>query len=175
MKKFFLLVCIPVFSISRAQDNPFTFNEVVKVDSVERATLYNRAKRWIDSSYASAQSVIQTDDSINKIIVVKAAFIVHVSDGFVRDGGNVRYTLSIQCKDGRYKITLADFIHHHGSSDLGDGGDLNKTKPSCSPLDLPKYYWHQIKEQATEHRDHLISSIKSALGFNRMLIQNNDW
>jgi len=170
-----ILFSFIALTAARAQDTPFTYTEIVKVDSVNRETLYLRVKNWIDSTYTSAKSVLQTDNRDSGLVILKAAFIVHVTDGFDRDGGNVTYLLSIQCKDGRYKLSLSDFIHHHGTSDLGDGGDLNRPKANCSPLNLPKYYWHQIKDQAAERRNKLIASVKSMLGSTPQTVKPDNW
>ena len=68
MKGLILLPLLLLLKFATAQDTPFTYNEVVKVDSVSKVKLYALAKKWIDSTYASPQKVIQLDDKENATV-----------------------------------------------------------------------------------------------------------
>ena len=175
VKNMIIVLLMLVGVVAAAQDTQFTYSEVVLVDSVSRQKLFERAQLWVDSTYSSPHSVIKINDKVNATLVLTAAFVVHVTDGFVRDGGHVKYTITLQCKDGRYKLIIADFKHYRGTSDLADGGDLNRSRPACSLLNIPRYYWHQIKDQAADHRNNLIASIKLVLGSTPLKKAGDDW
>ena len=44
------------------------YTGVIQVDSVDKSTLYTRAKKWFIDNYKSAKDVIQLDDKIVCIV-----------------------------------------------------------------------------------------------------------
>lgn len=171
----FVLLVLITYNVT-AQDSTFTISKVVKVDSVLKEALYTRAKLWIATSYNSAQNVIQLDDKENNTIVVKALFSVTASAGLMsrQEEGLVKYTLTIQCKDGRYKYTLEDFIHEC-TVGYGSGGNLNNKKPDCGNFSLPKAGWEDIKSQAVSYANHLELSIEEGMNNSPKTSKSNDW
>jgi len=91
-------------------DGKITYTDVVKVDSVSKDELYNRAKRWFVDNYNSSKDVIQLDDKENGEIIAKGFFEefwqVTAYSGM---NVNVWQKIQIQIKDGRYKYEITDF------------------------------------------------------------------
>jgi hypothetical protein len=74
------------------------------------------------------------------------------------DNGNVAYTLTISCKDGKYKITITDFIH---TGKNGSGGELELKEPKCTKNALSLNSWALIKTQTNDKITQLIKNIKT--------------
>jgi hypothetical protein len=74
------------------------------------------------------------------------------------DNGNVAYTLTIACKDGKYKITITDFIH---TGKNGSGGELELKEPKCTKNALSLSSWNLIKTQTNDKITQLIKNIKT--------------
>jgi hypothetical protein len=74
------------------------------------------------------------------------------------DNGNVSYTLTIACKDGKYKITITDFIH---TGKNGSGGELELKEPKCTKNALSLNSWALIRTQTDEKIIQLIRNIKT--------------
>jgi len=79
------------------------FQEVYKVPKMSKQQIYDRALAWTAESFVDAKSVIQMNDrDVGKIIGRGTARF-----GF---GTPAEYTMIIEAKDGRYRVTFKDFI-----------------------------------------------------------------
>jgi hypothetical protein len=74
------------------------------------------------------------------------------------DNGIANYTLTIACKDGKYKITITDFIH---SAKNGNGGELENKEPKCTKAALLLSSWGAIKNQTNDKIVSLMNNIKT--------------
>jgi hypothetical protein len=83
------------------------YTEVVKVDSLNKKELYNRAKKWVVLKYKSANDVIQLDDKEDGIIIGKGNFGIK----YYSRRPTINHTLQIETRDGRYKYTISSFIY----------------------------------------------------------------
>jgi hypothetical protein len=109
----FVLLSIPgncqvIEGIPVDENGKVNYNEVVRVDSVNAADLYLRAKHLFVDLFKSAKNVMQgSDDDESGTIVGRAYSTMHISTGL---GSYVDlplwYTLKITCEDGRYKYEL---------------------------------------------------------------------
>lgn len=104
-----------------SQDNPFgkvfplkegrvEYSEVITINNVEAPELYKRAKIWTVNAFKSSKDVIQNDDKDNNIIIAKGFFSGIGHNHLIK---NARYwfTIRIDCRDGRYRYSISDFIY----------------------------------------------------------------
>ncbi len=122
MKKILFLMVALVAAVNlMAQDTPIQCDSVIQAKDKNVDQLYPMIKAWVASSFNSANDVIQMDDAQNGILICKGAFEYKGPGGstYRYIDGYVFYTLKIQVRDGRYKITMGDFVHK--SSDLRYG------------------------------------------------------
>lgn len=84
-----------------------TYTGVVQVDSIDKNTLYTRAKKWFVDNYKSAKDVIQLDDKETGEITGKGNFKINY---YTRDP-YISHTISIFVKDGRYKYLITNFSY----------------------------------------------------------------
>ncbi len=104
-------------SIMPLVDSQVVYTEVIKIDSVNKDELYNRAKRFFVSTYKSANDVIQLDDKENGQIIGKGIIVVNYNMGIAGyQKTNVYHTITITAKDGRYKYEIKDLIVDYYSS-----------------------------------------------------------
>jgi hypothetical protein len=157
MKKFIILslLFVTINSVGQA----LTYSEVIKVDSVSAKELYNRAKLWLASSYNSSKDVLQIDNTNDGQILGKALFTYH-SNVFVSSEntkGNIKYTITITAKDGRYKYEITDFIHdaignHNGNVSFGlITMDAECPNPPTNTKGWNNRVWNDIKQQIGEN------------------------
>ena len=81
------------------------YREVVEVPGVAAAELYSRAKLWIAQAYRSAPDVIKLDDPAASTVVAKGIYEVSYTQ-LVLITVHVAHSLTIECKDGRYRATI---------------------------------------------------------------------
>lgn len=155
---------------------------VVNVDSANAKDLLNRSKNWFVHTFVSSKQVIQNIDIDNNIITGKALMPAHAKYMVDRTWGKVNFTISIFCKDNRYKYIISDFIHEGDSyatsaGYVGSVGLLsNKTKESDSSM--ANYYREKDLDrlcvELNEHMNELINSLKIEMN-KKLETQLNDW
>ncbi len=88
------------------------YTEVVQVSDVKQTELYDRVSGWFKSYFPNPSSVIKEQDAINGTISGQHAIYIYkrLPDGKEHKSGQVRYTIELMVKDGRYKYTISDIF-----------------------------------------------------------------
>lgn len=83
------------------------YSDIIKVDSVSKVELYNRAKRWVVDIFNSAKDVTQLDNKEEGELIIKSYFL---SDAYwvIINRLNIYNTIKIYVKDNRYKYEIVD-------------------------------------------------------------------
>lgn len=93
--------------------NPATgkigYEEVVQAPGVDKNELYARGKIWFTSFFASARSVIYTDDKEGGVLEGKGWQQVYVNVMNQRVPEKLWFTVTLSFKDGRYKQSVSEF------------------------------------------------------------------
>ena len=113
MKPFLIVVfTILAFNVNAqiSDTTTFHFSDVIKVDSLDKAALYINARKFMVSEFKSAKDVIQLDDKETGIIVGKGLMMIPVAVMFASTEVPVRFKISIECRETRYKYEISDFI-----------------------------------------------------------------
>jgi hypothetical protein len=148
-----LLFCLSPF-LSISQDLPkdkngeIEYAEIIQVDSASDKSLFSRAKIFCAKNFKSSTDVIKLEDAEPFTIVAKGLLNKIYTNPFNKTfGGNVKFTLTIQAKEGRYKYSINDLYHSdpHYNADYS-GGSLLLEKPACGTLFMTKKAWQKIKE-----------------------------
>lgn len=162
--KFFILPFLVLFSfISNAQD-PLKFSEVINVENVSQKEFFGRAKVWLAKSYKSSKDVIQTSDAETGQIIGKALYEFKPKSfmGSEAVKGAIAYTISIYCKDGKYKYVIEDFRHEKfGLLTTAEEGEFSMFGSSKA---FKKKTWEDMKKQSEEEAKGLSESLKLAMG-----------
>lgn len=108
------------------------YSEVINIDSTTKNELFLSALEWINKSYNSGKTVIQTADREGGMIIGNAISedLIYNNSGIRKDGGNFSYTISIYCKDNRYKYVIDNITYKQGDMLLEPGANLAETFPS---------------------------------------------
>lgn len=158
---------LPVDSIT----GRVTYTGVLHVDSTSAEELFNRATLWYASTFPSAKAAMELSDRQAGVIVsdpkvnFPAYFIMN--NGTRRESGSVRFSLKIQCKEGRFKYTLTDLVHVHPQG---------YTIPFevTSQLSYRQYLWTSLKNEANKSVVQLIQSLSKSMT-SRTIVDGGDW
>lgn len=115
MKKLLFLSIVSFFMASglMAQE-PISFEKVIQVDSVKKNDIYNGLKEWIGMNYRSAKSVIEVDDKEAGLIIISPRKDYSIGKlQYMCYDGTIKYTIKFQIKEGRFKVTITNFIHEN--------------------------------------------------------------
>ena len=81
------------------------YQEVVEIDA-DQATIYNKSLQWMAEGFRSAQDVIQYKDEGEGVIIGKGSVAVT----YTFAPYPTHFTLKIEAKDGRYRVTFFDIF-----------------------------------------------------------------
>lgn len=183
MKKFMMTVTIMVVVIfGLFGQEPLTYTEVVQVDSVSQNELYNRAKVWFATAYNSSNDVLQIDNKEGGEFIGKAVldYIPNVHSGSAQTKGNIKYTIKIFVKEGRYKYIITDFIHdpfgnNFGKSSMGlITNEIKCPNPKPFAKNWSNKVWSDIKAQIETNIISLIENLKESM-LKTTESGNDDW
>jgi hypothetical protein len=180
MNKIFAIFLIFVSLNVKAQDISFPIDETTKLisysevvtvsDSASKNELFSRAKSCFARLFKSSNNVIQNEDKDSGNIIGKGNIKAYAKAlGMTSDAGFVNFTITIACKDGRYKYTITDFIHEGTGSNMPSGGNLE----NISVRVWTNKQWKVMKSQTDAEIKNLISLIKSEM--NKPTPQNEKW
>jgi len=133
------------------------YSEVVTVNGATKDLLYKRAKN-LNISGAGMISDKPADGYYSYGGTFKVTY--HAPQPGLMHTGMVSYTVTVTCKDGRYKYVITDFVH---TSDKGNGGPLEKSIPVCNKYVLTLQGWGEIKKQTATEMEKLAANIKAGM------------
>jgi len=180
MNKFFALFLIIVSLNVKAQDSSLPIDETTKLisytevitvnDSASKNELFSRAKSCFVHLFKNSKNVIQNEDKDSGIIIGKGNIKAYAKAlGMTSDAGFVNFTITIACKDGRYKYTITDFVHEGTGSNMPSGGNLENESVRI----WTNKQWKSMKLQTDAEIKNLISLIKSEMS--KPTPQNDKW
>ena len=109
-----------------------SFYEVVPADSLRAGTLYTHAKRWL-RQYGYALST--ADSAAGRLVATQALAMYDRGYLTKKLHGKVRYQLTLEVKDGRYRLQFTDFVFDYYHEDRAYHlVPTGKAKPLEDPL-----------------------------------------
>ena len=159
---------------------PLQFQEVVAVDGATRDQLYNAALAWFTEAFKSGKDVLQVQNREGGTLigtgVAQYEPVVLMASSCTR--GVLRYRVTVEGKDGRYRYTFDGFTHEGGTSACKSEGisfgllttdrlpppQVGKLKffgglPDSGRIEL----WNDLKQKATAIAERLTKSLRAKL------------
>jgi hypothetical protein len=176
MRRFFLSLLVALSSIPLISQKVFPVNETGTIEITEvfqteltKDVLYANAQEWITKSFGDYKKVIQFEDELNGKLILKGYSVVQITIPGTKNlkAENILYTITIECRDNKYRFTLDNIVINGRYISLGSTIDKNpfspqshfeqcekykmKANPSAKDtLDMDKfelrYYHNQMKE-----------------------------
>ena len=161
--KHLLLIALMVSGFTGFCQEALKFTEVISVEGATQKQLFDRAKIWLIKSYKSSKDVTQSFEPESGQIIGKANFDFKPKSfmGSEAVKGVVSYTLSIFCKDGKYKYVVEDFRHEKfGLVSTDENAEMTLFGSSKG---YKKKTWADIRTQCEEHSKFLSESLKQMM------------
>jgi len=113
-KNIFLFVCLffavhsfaqidTICGVMPMKDGKVLYSEVIPADNLSANQLYSNAKIWAGSTFEDYQEVVQSD--------VENTSLTLKGNTSIDESTIVKFTLTIQFKDHKFKYILTDFIY----------------------------------------------------------------
>lgn len=167
----------PIYSEILPLDNDLiTYSEVVNVEGKTKDELYLSANEWIVHTFNSAKDVIQFNDKEAGKIICKTLTSISFGKGWNKITLDPIYFLvTIEAKDGRYKITASNFIHHNVVVLAGIRAESDNPLEGYYKLVSPSEKVHQnsikLAELLSEEMYSLFDNAKIAIS----KVEDDDW
>lgn len=165
------ILFLPIFAFAQEENEesfptPFKFTLIDTVE-LSKNEIYVKVFEWVAKKFNSANDVIQMQDKEAGKIIGKGNFTV---DGPKNGFGTplsidrVKFTLTIDIKDGRYRCVISDMLHEAGPS---KGRMSSPSYGSLEAESVPKEMgfsmqrrWDGIKSSAMADSKKLLRSLK---------------
>jgi len=145
------------------ENGKIIYMDVVKEDSVSQDSIYKRINEWVKFTYPKSKTTI---DTIGKRFVTRGRFLVYVNPGVLKEiHGAIRYDLTIELKDNRYRYTFTNFIFEYYKQDrFYKYNPTGKTKP-LEDEKFPGWQapWEKHKMSTEAHVNEKITDLKKAV------------
>ena len=96
----------PKIVMPRNAEGKVQYQEVAEIPGVTAATLFSRAKNWCTNAFVSVKDTLQNEDAGAGRLTYKGNFDIPGPMGVSQA---YWFTLTIEVKDGKARITLVDF------------------------------------------------------------------
>ena len=178
---FVLLVLLPPSAGAQETPTPLEYQKIVSVEGVGADDLYSRAREWFVESFADSESVLEIEDSDSHVLMGKGMFNYRscIFSGTVKGGyaGRIRFTIRVETKDGRARLTLSQFTHETPLSPL-NGYGLVTTAPSPGEC-VPSCDWDKFRQTCWDELKAAIppkaGEIMAAFGARITQPESDDW
>jgi hypothetical protein len=155
-----------------------TYSGVIEVPGATQDQLYTRAASWIAGTatyhVASSKQLLEATDKSQLTVNGET----QARGPLAQVVGTVSHSLTIYCKDGRYKYVLTNLREE--TTDIrptgtGSGGAFENEKPACGGLHMYTGVWNTIKRHTDEDVQDLVARLKTAMAStsNQVAAQDN--
>ena len=92
---------------------PYAASAVVEVPGVSADDLFRRAQGWMTSGFAAYRGETRTTDAANRALIGRGSFhyVSKIFMGSAATVGDVSFSVRVETKDGRYRVSISDFVH----------------------------------------------------------------
>lgn len=95
--------------------NKVSWQETIPLDSITRDDMFDRCKRWLAHYYKIETFTI--DSKVSYTVATNADFNINLTYDFkYKSANNISYTITLNQKEGKYRVTITDFYFYKVSS-----------------------------------------------------------
>lgn len=145
------------------EEGKITYLEVVSMDSIPKDTVFKRIQNWIKFTYPQSKTTV---DSSNKAIATRGRFLVYTNPGVLKEiHGAIRYDLSIELKENRYRYTFTNFVFEYYKQDRNYKYNPTGTTRPLEDEKFPGWQapWEKHKNNTDEHVKAKVDDLKKAV------------
>jgi hypothetical protein len=153
---------------------PLQFQEVVQVEGATRDQLYDAALLWFPSVFKSGKDVLQVQNKDAGMLVGTAIepYEPPMLNASSCTRGTLRYHITVEVKEGRYRYTIDGFTHEGGTPACKWGTGIswgllttNRLSPSMKGFTsgMEQEMWGDMKRKAAAIAVDLARTLKARL------------
>ena len=98
-----------------ATTNKITWQETIPLDSITKDEMFDRCKRWLAHYYKIETFTV--DSKVSYTVATNANFNISLTYDFkYKSQNNISYTITLNQKEGKYRVTITDFMFYKVAS-----------------------------------------------------------
>jgi hypothetical protein len=136
-----------------------TYLEVVDAAGVKAADINKVVKAW-----ALKQGFALKEDGAEKLVYDASTAVEYPAvSGTATMKGKVKFSLSVFCKEGKYRYILTDFMHEGDIKTKDNGGKLENVNPDCGTTKMSAKGWVTAKNKTGSAMKALTDDLKRVI------------
>lgn len=108
MRKVLLSLLIACFAMNGFAQLPLTYSTVIHKDGTDAKTLYELTQNWMAQMFRDSHTFLQRP---GEEITGKGRMAFSTNMQYSSIKGNIDYSINVQFKDGKLKLTMSNFNH----------------------------------------------------------------
>ena len=181
MRFLLAVVVLTALSPSRAataQDaaEPLEIVEVIEVPGVGAEDLFTRAETWFAETFVNSTAVLEVKDKEARRFIGNGVIPYRPTNPVMASAvGQVRYTIKVEVKDGRARLSLTNFTHEGDNANIGrltEGEVGSNPMPGGWTQGLWRKLHADAKTQARTQTKDFVPSLRAVLNKSA---GNDDW
>lgn len=100
------------------KDGKIEISEVVETNNLNKNQMFSNAKQWVTKTFGDYKKAVQVEDDENFKLIVKGSTNLDIK--ITEGNGILRYLLTIECKDGKYRYIIEDVSTSGSTEFLGN-------------------------------------------------------
>jgi hypothetical protein len=180
-----ILISIGAFSqdgeveIPRNKEGQAEYSKVSEAPDLNKDELFVACLEWINKTFKSGKAVIQTTDKEGGMIIGNAitSSLVYNNMGLKKDAGYFSYTISIYCKDKKYKYVVDNIFYKKGEMMLHEGANLADEFPKnwkgvIGDNKQTRREWKSFQRQTNKYFAVILEDLQKHVAASK---SKNDW
>lgn len=154
--------------LPRSEENNQVYYMEVVTQEAPAAELFKRSVIWYRKFYKNPTGVLELYDSLENKLVLKPQFAVfRDKKGVQTQAGIVKYTLTLACREGRYRYEIKD-VNLKAASYFPIERLFNPNDP-----DIEDNY--HILSETHKYFTNLLADLKAAMKEPSVKVKRDDW
>ncbi|MBR3010868.1 MAG: DUF4468 domain-containing protein [Prevotella sp.] len=108
MKKYILSLIATSFAMISFAQNPLSFSQVISEEGIDAQTLYDLTKNWMAQTFKDSNTFFEQS---GEEITGRGRMTFSTNMQYSSIKGFIEYSINVQFKDGRLKLTIGSFTH----------------------------------------------------------------
>lgn len=148
--------------------------EVITTDSLPASELMKRAVNWVkleSKTYVKSKGATTSNKAeCTAIFLVKPKEL----NPQVDYTGKITMNVSIECKDSKYRYTVAE-IKHTSKSGKANGGNIDNAVPDCGSMGMDDIIWKKLKGEAMRYATQVVTDLKAGMAIDSSVTATEEW
>lgn len=181
MKRWIIIGMFLLGVVAVNAQEKLAFSKVIKADSVSTEGIFVSIKEWLSMEFKKGNNAIELEDKKAGLLIANASSnYKSLTNGimYAWSSGSIEYIINIQIREGRFKVTLTNFILKCPNKGGEKLGILTSAEESTYKGWEKKHYnkvWKDLKIKSKDIADQWFALFETINFSNYKQDTSEDW